>query len=150
VAGFGLTLISAFLVNQRFGLGLVGGAFLCYLGARTCLAAPATQAVKLSQTSLLNSYLSTLVLTLTNPMTILSFVAIFAGAGLASRVGNFAAALVLVLGVFCGSAAWWLLLSTGVGLLRHRFNATMLQWVNRIAGGIIIGFGVVMLLSLLR
>lgn len=149
VAGFGLTLISAFLVNQRFWLGLIGGAFLCYLGVRTFWATPATQAAKLNQSGLASSYLSTLFLTLTNPMTILSFVAIFAGLGLASTVGSFASALVLVIGVFCGSAAWWLLLSTGVGLLRHRFNATTLQWINRIAGVVIIGFGVVMVLSLL-
>lgn len=141
VAGFGLTLISTFLTNQRTGLALVGGLFLCYLGVRTYLTPPAAEAANVQQGSLLADYGSTLFLTLTNPMTILAFLGIFAALGLVNQAGNYGTALALVIGVFCGSAVWWLLLSSGVALLRHRFNSTTLLWVNRIAGIVIIGFG---------
>lgn len=150
VAAFGLTIITTFLVDQRLWLGMVGSAFLCYLGLRTFLARPATQAAKDQSANLLGAYLSTLFLTLTNPMTIFSFIAIFAGMGLASRQGDFGAAAALVLGVFCGSAAWWLLLSGGVALFRSRFTPTALRWVNRTAGVVILGFGVWMLAQLLQ
>jgi arginine exporter protein ArgO len=88
------------------------------------------------------------VLTLTNPMTIISFVGIFAGLGLASAVKDYGAATLFVIGVFCGSALWWLLLSTGVGLLRTRFNQDWMRWVNRISGVIILAFGVITLWGL--
>jgi threonine/homoserine/homoserine lactone efflux protein len=148
VAGFGLTLIAAFLVNQRFWLSGLGGLFLLYLGVRTFLAQPADKAAALHQTGLLSAYGSTLFLTLTNPMTILSFVAIFAGLGLVSNGGDYWAAALLVLGVFCGSAAWWLLLSGGVSLLRGKINQGALQWINRIAGVVIVGSGLLTLSQL--
>jgi arginine exporter protein ArgO len=81
-------------------------------------------------------------------MTILSFAAIFAGLGVASASGDYVSAVVLVLGVFLGSALWWLILSGGVGLFRARFNSHWLRWVNRISGVIITGFGLLALLSL--
>ena len=147
IAGFGLTLISGFLVDQQTWLRLIGGAFLCSLGIRTLLATPAEGAAPVKGNGLVGAYASTLFLTLTNPLTILSFAAIFAGLGLASTSGNYIAAATLVLGVFLGSAAWWLLLSGGVSLLRSRFDARAMRWVNRISGGIITIFGVLALLS---
>jgi threonine/homoserine/homoserine lactone efflux protein len=89
------------------------------------------------------------VLTLTNPVTILSFAAVFAGLGVASSGANYGSATVLVLGVFAGSALWWLLLSGGVGLLRARFTPRALRWVNRTSGMVILGFGLYALVSLL-
>ena len=148
VAGFGLTLISNFLVRQQWWLGLLGGLFLCYLGGKTLLSKPAEQAASAKGSGVLGAYASTFFLTVTNPVTILAFAAIFAGLGLANTRGNYGAAAVLVLGVFLGSAAWWLLLSGGVSLLRERFTATGLQWVNRISGVIILGFGLFALTTL--
>jgi len=148
LAGFGLTLISNFLVSQQRWLRLVGGLFLLYLGIKTFLSAPASnpgQVIKMSSRGLWGAYLSTLLLTLTNPLTILSFAAIFAGLGLVETGGDMLSAGTLVLGVFCGSASWWLLLSGGVSLLRKRVTPAMLRWVNRIAGVVILGFGVVAL-----
>jgi threonine/homoserine/homoserine lactone efflux protein len=148
IAGFGLGFISSFLVNQQAWLRLIGGLFLCFLGVRTWLARPAEQAAPAREISLLGSYGSTLLLTLTNPMTIISFAAIFAGLGLAGSTGNYGSAGILVLGVFIGSAAWWFILSAGVGLFRARFESTRLRWVNRISGLIIFGFGLFALLSI--
>ena len=147
IAGFGLTIISNFLVNQQTWVRLIGGAFLCYLGVKTFLAKPGEQATSVEEDSLAGAYFSMLFLTLTNPLTIISFAAFFASLGLAGRHGNFASASVLVLGVFIGSALWWLILSTGVGLFRDKFNARALRWVNRISGGVITMFGVVAMVS---
>ncbi len=148
VAAFGLTIISNVLIEQRLWLRLLGGAFLCYLGVRTFLAKPLQQAASGEGMPLAGAYISTFFLTLTNPLTILSFAAVFAGLGLGSAQRDYASALVLVLGVFAGSALWWLTLSTGVGLLRTRVGPRLLVWVNRISGTIIAAFGVAALLSL--
>ena len=148
IAGFGLTFISSILIRQQGWLRLIGGGFLCYLGLKTFLARPAEQAASAEGNGLVGAYASTFFLTLTNPMTILSFAAIFAGVGVASASGNYVSAGVLVLGVFVGSALWWLALSGLVGVFRARFNPHWLRWINRISGVIITGFGLLMLLSL--
>ena len=149
VAGFGLTFISGVLIHQQGGFRLVGGAFLCYLGLKTFLAKPAGQSASASGTGLLGAYVSTFFLTLTNPVTILAFAAIFAGLGMASGGGNYVSAGILVLGVFLGSALWWFILSSGVGLFRKRFDLQGLRWVNRASGIIILGFGLISLIGLM-
>jgi threonine/homoserine/homoserine lactone efflux protein len=145
IAAFGLTVISSVLVEHRVWLGLIGGAFLCYLGIRTFLARPSSQAAVVHGQGLVGAYASTFFLTLTNPMTILSFAAIFAGF---VRGSNGLSSIMLVLGVFLGSAMWWLMLSGGVGLLRAQFDLNVLRWVNRISGIIIIAFGIIVLNNL--
>ena len=145
VAGFGLTFISGALINQQIWFQLFGGLFLLYLGIKTLFSKPAEQAANASGPGLLGVYASTFLLTVTNPLTILSFAAIFAALGLADSSGGYASASVLVLGVFLGSAVWWLLLVGGVGLFRRRFNTQGLLWVNRISGLVITVFGVVAL-----
>jgi len=145
VAGFGLTFISSFLVGQQLWLRLLGGLFLCYLGIKTLLSKPAQKEAMINQSGMLGAYLSTFLLTVTNPLTILSFAAIFAGLGLANTSGSYVSAVILVLGVFLGLALWWLLLSGGVGLFRTKFNTTGLLWVNRVSGVIITIFGMIAL-----
>lgn len=153
IAGLGLTAIATFLSGQRFWLGLIGGLFLCYLGVRTFLTAPAQEAASVRvQSGRWGAYLSTLALTLTNPMTIFSFLAVFAGLGLGVNTSdsvNWFDAATLVLGVFLGSALWWLFLSWATSLLRSRINADALLWVNRLAGLILVGFGGYLLFGLL-
>jgi threonine/homoserine/homoserine lactone efflux protein len=149
IAAFGLTVVSNVLIGQQLWLRLLGGAFLCYLGVRTCLSAPAERPAGTGAPGLASAYGSTLLLTLTNPTTILSFVAIFAGLGLGAA-GGYGAAVVMVAGVFLGSALWWLLLSGGVGLFQARLDPRALRWVNRLSGLVIGAFGVLALLSLAR
>ncbi len=141
VAAFGLTAVSSALVGHRSWLGLSGGLFLCYLGVRTFMSGPAARVAESPGRGLLAAYLTTFFLTLTNPMTILSFVAVFAGFGLGSSP-NYLAAGVLVTGVFIGSALWWLLLSGGVGLLQSRIGSGWMQLINRLSGCIIFAFGI--------
>lgn len=149
VAAFGLTAISSILVHQQTPLRIIGGLFLGYLGVRTILAHPSQPAKAAAGRRLLGNYLSTFGLTLTNPTTILSFIAIFAGLGWAGTSdAGYGSAALLVFGVFCGSAFWWLILSTGVSLVRSRFTPRVMQWVNRASGTIILGFGVLAIASL--
>lgn len=146
LAGFGLTFISSLLISQQGWLRLLGGLFLCYLGVKTLLSRPAERPATASGASLLAAYASTFLLTLTNPLTIFSFLGVFAGLGLANTGGDYAAAAVLVLGVFVGSALWWLLLSGGVGLFRARIGVGALRWVNRVSGAVITAFGLLALI----
>ena len=153
VAAFGLTLVSDFLIGQKFLLSLIGGLFLIALGIKTFTSRPADDSSSPDSPrgrGLIAAYASTLFLTLTNPATILSFLVIFAGLGIVNETRNSFAAFVLVIGVFIGSALWWLTLSLGAGIFRDKFNATAMAWVNRISGIIITAFGIVALISLIR
>jgi threonine/homoserine/homoserine lactone efflux protein len=144
MAAFGITAISNLLVANAFWLHLTGGCFLLYLGIKTLLQKPANDSVETEQTGYLATYLSTFFLTITNPMTILSFAAIFAGT---MSPGKTSSPLLLVAGVFTGSASWWLILSLGVGMLRGRLGNLHKIWINRISGGVIALFGMAALLS---
>ncbi len=150
VAAFGLSFISAFLINQQVWLQLVGGLFLGYLGLKIFLAAPAPITSGAVQARAAGDFGSTFVLTLTNPATILSFTAIFAGLGLANTGGDYFAASSMVLGIFIGSALWWVILSGMVGLFRHKFTPQRLRWVNRLAGTVILAFGLLILASIYK
>jgi threonine/homoserine/homoserine lactone efflux protein len=147
VAGFGLTAISGFLLAQEMWLRLLGGCFLLWLAVRTFLARPAEPA-KLNAAGLSNAYTSTLFLTLTNPATILSFVALFASFGLSTTAANYLTASAFVLGVFLGSALWWLFLSGSVGVFRERFGPRQMQWVNWFSACLMGGFGLMALFGL--
>jgi threonine/homoserine/homoserine lactone efflux protein len=89
-------------------------------------------------------------LTLTNPLTILSFAAIFAGIGVGSAGKSVFSATAVVLGVFSGSTLWWIILTGGISLLRKKITPHWLLWINRISGIIITLFGILALLTLLN
>jgi threonine/homoserine/homoserine lactone efflux protein len=148
IAAFGLTFISDMLVQQQAWLRLLGGAFLIFLGVKTLLAKPSEKSPLEKRIGLLSAYGSTFFLTLTNPVTILSFAAIFAGIGLGSAVADYSSAMLLVFSVFTGSALWWLILSGTVSLLRKKVTPKVLRWINRFSGATIMCFGVFVLISL--
>lgn len=137
IAAFGLGAITDLLIGGQRILGLVGGIFLLWLAWQTARAEPTEPATTPDRKSgLPGAYLSILGLTMTNPMTILSFAALFAGLGIAP--GNVAGAASLTLGVFLGSSAWWLLLTLVVGALRSRVTKAWLGRIN-VASGVVIG-----------
>src|SRR6266850_270821 len=134
VAAFGLAAVSGFLLDYRFSIGLVGAAFLIFLGVRFLLSKPGDlNEEKPHGNGLFAAFLSTLGLTLTNPPTILAFAAIFAGLGLASST-DYAAAAWIVLGVFLGSAAWWIILAAVAGRLRGRLGPGLARAINIVSG----------------
>ena len=138
IAAFGLTAVTDLLVDGRRVLGLVGGLFLLWLAWRTFRAVPSERASADTgaRRGLFAAYLSTLGLTLANPMTILSFAALFVGLGVTG--GDAAGAASLTAGVFAGSAAWWVVLVGVVGALRSRVTSRGLRAVN-VASGLLIG-----------
>jgi threonine/homoserine/homoserine lactone efflux protein len=147
IAAFGLTAITSILVGGRVLLGLVGGAFLIVLAIRTMTTRPDEAAVVTERPGLVGAFGSIFGLTMTNPMTILSFVGLFAGLGLTGTGG--ADAALLVLGVFLGSTSWWIVLTAAVAVLRSRVSIRALTWVNRISGAVILAFGVVAIVGAL-
>ena len=141
MAAFGLTAVSGFLLAQKFWLAAIGGAFLCWLGVKTLLSHPGDRPADVPAGSLAVAYTSTFALTLTNPATILAFVAIFAGLGLAASA-SYAEAALVVLGVVIGSAFWWTVLAVGAGWLRKRAGPRLLRAINIVAGVSILAFGI--------
>jgi len=146
VAAFGLTLVSGFLRDHQATLRIVGGIFLLYLGIKTFVAKPAERPA--SPATNAGAFTATFLLTLTNPMTIFSFMVIFAGFGIGDANQYVWQATMMTLGVFVGSAAWWLFLSNGVALFRTKITPHWMQQVNRISGAIILAFGITILLNL--
>lgn len=141
VAGLGLTLVSDFLMDYRTALSLVGAAFLFALGVRAwrtpiCLS-PTPQA----HFGLLNDFGTTLILTMTNPATIIAFMAVFASVGAVRPSEDLAGAGLLIGGVFTGSALWWLTLSALAGAVRHKFSDRWLAVLSRVSAGLLIATG---------
>jgi threonine/homoserine/homoserine lactone efflux protein len=148
VAALGLTAISGAITEHSAVVRLIGGVFLCYLGVRTAISAPSAESRSGATRGLATAFASTLGLTLTNPTTILSFAAIFAGLGLGAGAGDRGSAALMVAGVFFGSALWWLILSGVVGFARRAVTPARLRWINRVSGALLLGFGALAILSL--
>jgi threonine/homoserine/homoserine lactone efflux protein len=147
IIAFGLTALSSYLLNASLGLNIVGGLFLLYLGITTMRTPPTSGTSQTPASStLLKDYLSTFALTVTNPMTILAFIGIFAGLGQSTNT-NAHNPFIIVAGVFLGSALWWLLLNSSANLLRHRMTEDIMLWVNRISGLVITLFALNILLK---
>jgi threonine/homoserine/homoserine lactone efflux protein len=138
IAAFGLSAITDVLVGGGRLLGLVGGLFLLWLAWNAVRSSPSTEAsVRERRGGLPGAYLSILGLTLANPMTILSFGALFAGSGLTGS--NPAESALITLGVFAGSSTWWLVLTSAIAIFRSRVTTRTLRVVN-VVSGLTIGF----------
>ncbi len=149
IAGFGLTFISNFIVNQQFYLR-IGGAIICfYLGLKIFRTNPAIQLRREGQKkqNILADYLSILLLTISNPLTLLLFGAVFAGFGIIEGNADFKSLLLLICGVFMGALLWWTLLTGIVNMFRHKFRLKRIWWMNKITGVLIILFSFVALAS---
>ncbi len=150
IGALGVSAVIASMVAARVPLALGGAAFLAWMGLQLLRAPVATQARSAQDaTTPLKAMLSVFVLTLANPMTILSFIAVFASVATGHVVSGAGAATSMVLGVFIGSALWWLGLSTGVSMVRHKLSARAMQFINRLSGAILLGFAVYQVSTLL-
>jgi threonine/homoserine/homoserine lactone efflux protein len=145
IAAFGLTAVTSVLVGGRTVLGAVGGVVLVWLGLRTLMSRPSAAAADAARPGLVAAFVSIYGLTMTNPMTILSFAAVFAALG--QTGGSVLEAATLTLGVLVGSALWWLVLTGMVGRLRTRVTPGALAWVNRASGALILAFGVIAIVA---
>lgn len=141
VAAFGFTAVTNLLVSLAAPLRLVGGAFLIWLGVQAWRMAGTPKPARATKNSrsLIRDYLAAIGLTLTNPTTILSFIAAFTALDLAQRGGG---AAWLVAGVFLGSAAWWAGLCTVVSSAGHALTPTAMAWIDRGSAVILMLFGI--------
>jgi threonine/homoserine/homoserine lactone efflux protein len=149
IAAFGLTFVSDLLLGYQEWLRLGGAGFLLYVGGRALMSQPKVGPPPRHRDTLLRDYVSTFALTLTNPITILAFVGIFAGIGLTGEEATLGRAAALVLGVLAGSLAWWLALTFSAGLFVRSFGQRHLAWINRGSGGILVLSGAALIGSLL-
>jgi len=149
IAAFSLTAISGVLLAHSRSIGLLGAALLVYLGVKALIAAPAAMDGEAAPTRLDRAFLSTLGLTLANPPTILAFAAVFAALGLASS-DDYGLAAIVVLGVFLGSAGWWIVLAAGAARLRGRIGPSLMRAVNVVSGIAILGFAAWQIALLVR
>lgn len=141
VAAFGVTAVTATLGQISRPLHLLGAVFLCYLGVRIALTSPAQAGRVDAGPSYAGGYLSTVMLTVVNPATIFSFIALFATIVPAGRALPAADASLIVLGVFLGSATWWLVLALGVARARHALAARLQRLICAVSGAALAGFG---------
>lgn len=144
VAAFGLSALSQWLTAAQTPLRIVGGLVLIWLGVRAFRSPPLTEGVKTTPSSGRHQYATAVGLTLTNPMTIIAFAGIFAGAGLAAQPGM-ATAAVATLGVAIGSLTWWLVLVSGVSAVRHALSPRLMALINRASGVLLVAFGILAL-----
>lgn len=140
LAAAGFAAFASVLAMVDTPLKVIGGAFMLWLGWRSLAKRPSGRAADVGTRDLLGTMAATFLLTVTNPMTILTFAALFAGLGLAADAGAANAALVVV-GVFAGSLLWWLVLSGGVALAREKLPENFAHWTARLSGVLLILFG---------
>jgi threonine/homoserine/homoserine lactone efflux protein len=145
IAAFGATIISEFLITEHDWLQRIGGVILLVLGARLLLMRPVERKNGAQSKGLAGDFMSTFVLTLTNPMTFVAFAAIFATMGIGAVRGRPMLTIELVGGVFAGSAFWWIILCAGAFALRRHFDFRRLILVNRATGVFVIAVGLVYL-----
>lgn len=149
IAAFGISFVADCLVAHTSLLRVIAGVFLLYLGIKTFIEIPKDVAPELHSKKIFSTIGSTFFLTITNPVTILTFTAIFAGFGIDTEATNNLAVFILLIGIFVGSMAWYCILTSFLRLFHNRMNHKTLILVNKCAGGILAGFGVLTITSLL-
>ena len=146
LVAIGLKASQTIVLSYKTPLTMFGGLFLCYLGIKKFFSVPALDNSQSIKQGLLNAYIITFFLTLTNPATILDFMALFTGLNI--NVSGYIESLSFVGGVFIGSALWWFTLCFAVGLFRKKVSAQTLRYINYIAGIAIVVFGIYALSTL--
>jgi threonine/homoserine/homoserine lactone efflux protein len=146
IAGFGLTFLRDWLLAYEDWFGLAGGLFLMVFGAKALFFNHPVKPEPVDGERMIGAFASSFALTIANPITLLSFAAIFAKVGADATVG-LGSIPVLVGGVFLGSLLWWLGLSFGIAALHDLAGEIVLKWLNRISGVILLGFGGILLIA---
>ena len=148
IAGLGLTIITNLLLNYASFIQIIGAVFLTYLGIKIFTATPGVDSAKADGTTVFTAYFSTLFLTITNPMTIMSFLGIFSGLGILHSI-SYLNTFILVLGVFIGSAIWWLILSSFANLFKKKMGDNSLSIINKLSGAILIAFAFIVIMEMI-
>ncbi|MDD2549526.1 MAG: LysE family transporter [Bacteroidales bacterium] len=152
IAGFSLTFIISYIEEKQIVFQAIGGLIILLLGIKIFYTNPIKQLRrhKRKKNNLLEDYVSVLLLTITNPLAIFLFIALFASLGIVSDEMGIAAPLVTVSGVFIGAIIWWYTLTTLVSIYRSKFRLKQLWWINKISGALIFTLGSAALLGIIR
>lgn len=146
ITGFGLTAVSSWLIAEQYWVQLIGGVFLLYYGISQCLHYKRNYPPGYTHQTPLQALTGAYFLALTNPATLLVFLALFAGLGLADITFGTLEAIVLVVSIVTGSSLLWLLLSGSVALIfKNNLGPEIMQRINFSAGIIILIFGIFIL-----
>lgn len=142
LAGGGLVLFSQLLLDHVTHIKIIGGIFLIYLGLKEIINYKkiSHKAASVKSSDFFKTMFTVLFLTLTNPATILSFVAIFAAIGGSTVDG--AGLATMILGVFFGSLFWWLILAGGVSRIKHKISENFMKKIKIFSGIILCTFGI--------
>ena len=149
VAALGLTYIINFIEEKQFFIQLIGGGVLILLGTKIFNTNPIKQIRKhrRKKNKLIEDYLSVFFLTLSNPLAVFLFIAAFAGIGMVTSNDSSLKSSLIILGVFLGATLWWSTLTFFIDFFRKHFRLKQLWWINKIAGVLVILFGVTAILS---
>ncbi len=150
LAGFGVSMSSEFLEANQIFFQIIGAVFLCFLGLKSYFSRPKTVAEIEDSESFQKIFAGTFLLTLTNPFTLLCFAGIYAGLGLCTSSEGALATLALSAGVFVGSAFWWILISFGMSMLKHKIDLKWVGNINRISGVVLLCFGIAASLAVIQ
>jgi threonine/homoserine/homoserine lactone efflux protein len=143
IAAFGLSIVAEWIFEHQIWVRLVGGIFLLVLGVRILRKRPPHPAASAPvNDDAVKHFVSTFVLTITNPITILSLAGIFAAFGVVERIATLAQGWILVAGVLVGSSLWWLLIALVAGLFRRWISHEGMRYVSMTSAGIMLAFGI--------
>lgn len=149
IAAMGLSFVSSYIFEHQFFFRFVGGLVLIALGTTIVISKQEAKLKSRTHTDIFHSYLSTFLLTFTNPITLLSFMGIFTILGISvNSYENISEILLVVLGVFLGASLWWISMAASITVLQLRINMSMVKFINIFAGAFIILCGVLALISL--
>lgn len=146
IAAYGISFIADILFTNDFWFRLIGGCILCLMAARMLSAPPAENTAPDTE-KLFGDFVSALVITGTNPITLIAFGVIFTSIGVATAGDNYEWAEALIAGVFVGSAVWWAMLSALAAISRRWIGELSLTWINRVSAVVILACGVLILIA---
>ncbi len=149
IAGFGITLIKDFLINNQMPIRIIGGLFLIFMGARIFFSNPAKQIRKLRTKGnrYFTDFVTSFLLTISNPITVLAFGALFAGFGTITENTITFNITILITSVFVGAIFWWISLIGIISIFRRKIRLRNLLWINRITGVLIVIFAISVFIS---
>jgi len=150
VAAFGLGFVLNIIQAHELILQSIGGIFLVIVGLKIYFDNPLKQIrmrKRVSKKGLLGDFLTLFFLTASNPVAIVVFMAVFAGASVFGDAPSFRVELFVLSGILVGAGLWWYTLSMLVNIFRKKFRLRVLITINRISGVIVTVLGILVVLA---
>ena len=142
IAGFSLTFVIDFIRGHEILFQSVGAVVVLALGIHIFFKNPVTdlRRNRLRGNTHFQDVISSFLITVSNPLTVFVFLAVFTSSGVAVSLEKPYYSFFVILGILLGAFIWWFSLSGIVSLFRHKMNLRILWWINKTAGAIIILF----------